>query len=173
MSKTTLDVLHTLLAAPQAGEHLLRETRDFWEADWDYDEMDALYGELVEEMEDLVADLTAVWGEPEFHGRWDDDDYPEWAFHDRIAFWQREGRYAYVAVRHEDKELPIELVLGVSDGALGGDRGAGEIPAGVQPPGADQRGVQPRPGAGRQVRQLGSAMPSLVVLLARRSGAVI
>jgi hypothetical protein len=115
MPKTMLDILQTLLAAPEEGQHLLRETRDFWE-DYDPDEMDALYYELVAEMNVIVESLTAVWGVPDFHGRWDDADYPAWAFHDVIAYWERQGRFAYVAVRHEDKELPIELMLGVSDG---------------------------------------------------------
>jgi hypothetical protein len=118
MPKTTLDVFAMLLEEPQYTEHILRETRDFWDDDWDYDEMEALFDELVAEMDALVAGLTTAWGPPAFHGRSDDAGYPEWAFHDVIAYWPRQGRYAYVAVVHEDKELPIDLRLGVSDGTL-------------------------------------------------------
>ena len=59
MSKTTLDVLETLLAADGWGEHCLRETRDFWDDDWDYEEMEALHDELAAEMAEECRHSTA------------------------------------------------------------------------------------------------------------------
>jgi hypothetical protein len=113
-----MDVLHTLLAAGENQEHVLEESRDFWDDDWDYEEMDEIFDGLVLKWEKLVSEITSAWGPPLQAGSADEVDFPWSVLGDRIAVWSRDDRFAYVAVRHEDKELPMLLLLGVSDGLL-------------------------------------------------------
>ena len=66
----------------------------------------------------LVGEVAAAWGRPLYAGRCDEAEYPWCVLGNRIAVWRRGGSFAYVAVRHEDKEFPVELVAGASDGTL-------------------------------------------------------
>jgi hypothetical protein len=63
----------------------------------------------------VVAAITTFWGPPVFHGYWGEDGYPDWVFHDVVAYWQREGRFAYVGC-NMGTVMPIVLYFGVSDG---------------------------------------------------------
>jgi hypothetical protein len=119
MSKLTIDILQTLLAGGDNQEHVLEESRDFWDDDWDYDEMEAIFDALVLKWEKLVSEIAAVWGSPMQAGSGDEVDFPWSVLGNRIAVWPHDDRFAYAAVRHEDKELPMLLLLGVSDGLLG------------------------------------------------------
>jgi hypothetical protein len=120
MSKTTLDILNHFLNEGGNREHILEESRDWWDNDWEAEEFDAVYEEMVEKMVQLAVEISDFWGPPTYETGDEPLEVPLESFGDEVAVWARGERYAYVAVRHEDKELPILLLVGVSDGGFPG-----------------------------------------------------
>jgi hypothetical protein len=108
MPKTTLDVLLTLLASPP-GTHELQIIPN--------DENEALPAAVAARMDRVVATISASWGPPIFHGYWFEDGYRGWVSHDRLAYWHRQGRFAFVGCNISLDDSPIGLFFGVSDGS--------------------------------------------------------
>jgi hypothetical protein len=72
-----------------------------------------LYAEFISDFERVQADLSASYGKPVRVGTKDDEDIPlNGVF--RFAIWHVEGRLLYAAAAHEDRGLPVLLMLGTA-----------------------------------------------------------
>lgn len=55
--------------------------------------------------------IVDVWGQPSFHGRRQEDDFPAWSQAEELAVWPRGAGVAYIAVER-DGESRSQLILG-------------------------------------------------------------
>ena len=70
-----------------------------------------LYARFSAEVERVQAELTKHYGQPARTGKKDDKLIPlNGVF--RFAIWKAEGKHLFVAAHHEDRGIPIVLVLG-------------------------------------------------------------
>jgi hypothetical protein len=70
-----------------------------------------LRGEFVAECERAIAALIVEFGIPFFNG-YDDNDLVPLGGVIRVAVWEHDQQFLYVAAAHEDRELPYVLMLG-------------------------------------------------------------
>lgn len=72
-----------------------------------------LYAEFISDFERVKADLSASYGSPVRVGTNMDENIPfNGVF--RFAIWRVEGRLLYAATAHEDRGLPVLLMLGTA-----------------------------------------------------------
>lgn len=91
------------------------ETREFW------DDMEAHDDELIERtyeiflkrMKAYQKQLTATFGEPAEEGEDEHDAIPRNGIL-RHVIWDIRGRSLFLAVAHEDRELPCDILFGVT-----------------------------------------------------------
>ena len=106
---------HLLREASEEGlEETVAVSRDFYKPA-DYSEMAAIETQVRAQQQDLVTQVSAVWGPPRFEGNWNHQDFPNWAAIEsiKLSYWERpSAKVAYIAVVKHDKELPYLLVLG-------------------------------------------------------------
>ncbi|WP_086822703.1 hypothetical protein [Allokutzneria sp. NRRL B-24872] len=90
------DHLRTIDAAlPDETAILLEASRDFFD-DSSEDVINAAMAEVEAAYRELAAELTARWGEPT-------------TWKGSVTAWRRESDWLALSIRHEDKELPVEL----------------------------------------------------------------
>jgi hypothetical protein len=116
-----LDVFERLLAGgPQPGWgsiQVVQESKDFF----DYRRQKLIEGTVAQytaQAREILVELEPVWGPPQFAGEVEERAETEWAYWRGfrwMACWVRGGSLAFVAVSHEDKELPVMLLLGVQE----------------------------------------------------------
>ena len=109
-----MDSLQRLLDFVRVGaecEETAEISGDFFEFQ-DYDEIEVVKGEFLKKYRVLVRAAAEHFGVPEFDGEFEVPDFPEWYEAERLAFWRVAGMLVYVALRHDDKELPFALVCG-------------------------------------------------------------
>lgn len=102
-----------------------RVSKDFF----DEDDIGPVEAELREVFDSTVHQISASWGEPLFHAREiavdDMDAAEEGPLHERLyasgalalAIWRRGDFLAYLEVEHQDRALPMMLILG-TEGAV-------------------------------------------------------
>ena len=112
----------TLVAAQllESGDHddsvVLLESEDFSDDESAYD-FDSELESTIVAFEDVVRKLVGVYGKPSFTGDHTDDEFPSWGRSGyRLAYWHVHERILYVHITHADKEVPLELTLGLVDG---------------------------------------------------------
>jgi hypothetical protein len=93
--------------------HYLRASRDFYASDWTYKEMQAIEKEFAREFRSAAAQVEAAWGPPDFMGPRVQSEFPEWYVAQELCYWKRGDRLALIWWEHQDKELPVLLVLAV------------------------------------------------------------
>ena len=113
--KPALPELEALLSRSPAesAQEELRVSRDFWDSDWEVEEMERLEEEFRFDYARSAEQVRAAWGTPVFSGTWEDDGFPEWAICLEMTVWRRGAFLAYVGFEHQDKELPIMVTVGV------------------------------------------------------------
>lgn len=57
--------------------------------------------------------LAPLWGEPDYLGTWEDDDFPDWYDALLMACWSRPEGTAYLAYQWSGPEVPMLLALGL------------------------------------------------------------
>ena len=72
-----------------------------------------LYAEFSADVENVQAELTSHYGAPMRAGTEDDEVIPLSGVF-RFAIWNLEEKHLFVAAHHEDRGLPVVLVLGTS-----------------------------------------------------------
>ncbi len=108
-----VEALETLLeAVPGADAAHLRIDDRFESGELEDSEVDAVFDDFVADHRQAVEDLTRAWGDPEFDGAVDADDFPEWSEALVLAVWRRGEALAYLALRHDDDHSPMFLEIG-------------------------------------------------------------
>jgi hypothetical protein len=106
---------HLLREATSEGiEEIIAASPDFYRSS-DYNEMATIEAQFCAQQQELVAQVSSLWGPPRFEGNWNYEDFPDWAAIESItlSYWdQPVAGVAYIAVVKHDKELPYLLVLG-------------------------------------------------------------
>ena len=109
-------------AATKLAQKLLKKTdgdmeelRLHWfeddESAHDDEGVAALYEEFGEELKRVQAELSELYGKPKRTGKDDDEDIPlNGVF--RFAVWNVKGRKLWVAAAHEERDVPIMLMVG-------------------------------------------------------------
>jgi hypothetical protein len=105
-----LPALEGLLAEAPGRLVALAESRDFWDEDWTYEEVEALEAAMAVQFLRVEEHLTGVWGPPSFAGKLGSRGFPVWCPGMRLAYWHRRERIAAVWWEHQDKEAPILLL---------------------------------------------------------------
>lgn len=113
-----MEVLERLLQeAPGVEPYDLRIT------DWFDDEQrytpqtQELWAGFLQQYQEVVREITSVWGTPQFEGTWSDSGFPSWHhWVVRLAYWQRGDAIAYVECDQQDSETPMILSVGVKAG---------------------------------------------------------
>jgi len=98
------------------NEVVLLETEDFYN-DEAMSEFDTRFEAMVQEFAKAEEKLGEIYGTPAFTGDENQPEFPQWANSGhRLAYWNVDGRILYLHITQTDKELPLELTLGVVDG---------------------------------------------------------
>jgi hypothetical protein len=115
MNENAVAILERLLTQePGPGNaHYLRVSRDFYDADWTYEEVQAIEDAFAQDFRAVTAEVKAAWGPPEFIGHRKDSDFPEFYTAEGLCYWRKGDRLAMIWWEHQDKEVPVLLTLAV------------------------------------------------------------
>lgn len=84
--------------------------------DEDSDGLEEAEDEYFEKYNDLVRQVKRSWGEPLFDNGYGTRGFPKWYEAQWLAYWEVGDCIGYVALRHDDQELPFLLVCGLREG---------------------------------------------------------
>ena len=93
--------------------HFVRASRDFWEPDWTYEQVEAIETEFAAEFRSIAAKIETMWGKPDFIGHRDNSEFPEFYTVEELCYWRKGNVLAMVWWEHQEKEVPVLLGLGV------------------------------------------------------------
>jgi hypothetical protein len=115
MTDNPVMLLERLLSQePSARKiHHLKSSRDFFEADWTYEEVRAIEAEFARDFQATAAEVEAAWGPPDFIGHRADSEFPEFYTAEELCYWRRGDVLAMIWWEHQDKEVPVALTLAV------------------------------------------------------------
>ena len=100
---------------------ILREAKDSSEIENIFTTQDDLYRAFSAEKEDsnsAVKEVCRLWGAPDFRGECTDPNFPSWSSANEIAFWPKNGGFAFVEIRdfhavvNEDKSIYCGIATG-------------------------------------------------------------
>lgn len=103
-----------LISMAEAGvafETVLESSKDFFDAQ-SYEEVDDVQDAFYAKYRALVSEITSALGVPEFNDGMANPRFPAWCEALFLASWRLNGCTPYVALRHDDKELPFILAIG-------------------------------------------------------------
>lgn len=116
MAKSAPQLASKLLKADKDGlEELRVHMFEDDESAHDDELIDELYTEFAAEFDTVAVTLSKVYGSPIKTGREDHKSIPLNGIF-RFAVWQVEKKALFAAAAHEDRELPIILMLGTTAG---------------------------------------------------------
>jgi hypothetical protein len=105
---------HLLTLEPgYRNAHFLKASRDFYEADWDYELVERIETEFAKDFRAVAAKIEAAWGKPDYLGHRDDSEFPEFYTVEELCYWRKGEVLALVWWEHQEKEVPVLLALGV------------------------------------------------------------
>src|SRR5262249_26196774 len=102
-----------LTQKPPRKAHYLKASRDFYDADWTYEEVQAIEAEFAKDFRAVAAQVEAAWGPPAFIGHRNDSEFPEFYTAEEFCYWRRGDLLAMIWWEHQDKEVPVLLTLAV------------------------------------------------------------
>ena len=116
MAKSAADLARELLDGDGDGlEDLRVEEFPDDEAAHDDERHEKLHEEFAAEFDRVQAELAGAFGAPSRTGTEDDEVIPlNGVF--RFAVWEVEGKPLFAAAAHEDRDVPIMLMLGTAAG---------------------------------------------------------
>jgi hypothetical protein len=87
----------------------LFESRDFWDGDYDYEDMEAIDEEYFGHFMVVERFVTDLLGPPSFRGDWETEGIEEAMLGpaDEVAYWDHPEARIQLEYSHEDKELPF------------------------------------------------------------------
>lgn len=91
MAADAIAILERLLTQEPVPEnvHYLKESRDFFDAEWTYQEMEAIEAELAREFRLVAAEVEKAWGPPDFIGCREESEFPEFYPAEELCYWRR------------------------------------------------------------------------------------
>ena len=114
MAKSATTLADEVLASGGMEELRIHEFEDDPSAH-DDERIGGLYQEFSAELDRVAAELTEKYGKPVRTGAEDDTCIPlNGVF--RFAVWDFDGAELYVAAAHEDRGVPILLMIGADSG---------------------------------------------------------
>ena len=119
MPKFAAELANELLEGDAGGLEELR-IHEFNEDEEAHDDeaIEKLYADFAAEFDRVEVALTRKYGKPSRTGKDDHDVIPlNGVF--RFAIWRVEDKQLFAAAAHEDRGVPILLMLGTADGDLG------------------------------------------------------
>jgi hypothetical protein len=116
MAKSATELARELLDSAEDGLEELRIHEFPDDVSADDDELhEALHAGFAAAFDRVRAELAEAFGAPSRTGTEDDEVIPlNGVF--RFAVWEVEGKLLYVAAAHEDRSVPILLMLGAAAG---------------------------------------------------------
>ena len=78
------------------------------------DEYEARIAEFTEKLERVAASVRAAAGDPLFAGEYDSEGFPGDQDALRLVLWRLENARLMVELKHEDREVPIRLLITVA-----------------------------------------------------------
>ncbi len=96
----------SLLDQPEQEQYLAVQHLDGPE------DQEQFHQEFTTAFEQTAQQLASSWGEPDFKGPWDDDDFPEWYDAIVMATWTRPEGTIYLAYQWSGPDVPMLLTLG-------------------------------------------------------------
>lgn len=110
-------ILEELLACEEIeAERTLVRSHSFFDSEEAAD-FDSMLLALVGTFDDTLSRLVISLGQPAFVGTPTDQGFPLWAQTGlRVAYWKLRDRVVYLHITHVDKEMPLELTIGVVTG---------------------------------------------------------
>jgi hypothetical protein len=115
MDDSPIAILERLLMREPGprNAHYLKASRDFYDCDWTYEELQAIEAEFARDFRAVAAQVEAAWGQPDFIGHRTEAPFPEFCTAEELCYWRKGDRLAMVWWEHQDKELPVLLTLAV------------------------------------------------------------
>jgi len=112
MPKSATELARELLERDEDGLEELRLHTFELDGDEHDEELDErLHAEFSDEFDSVQSELATAFGAPVRTGSEDDDAIPLSGLF-RFAIWQAEGKSLFLAAAHEDRGLPVLLMLG-------------------------------------------------------------
>lgn len=115
MSEDAVAILERLLN--QEGgfpvTHCLKSSRDFYDADWTFEEVNSIEAEFDREFQAVASQVEADWGVPDFIGRGTESEFRELCMAEELCYWRKGEKLAVIWWEHQDKELPFTLTCAV------------------------------------------------------------
>lgn len=106
-------IVKKLLASSDDDLCVIKESESFFD-DEAQERFDDDLVEIDTTFDDVLAKLIKTQGKPVFSGRDKDKKFPKWGQTGyRVAFWKVGKRILYLHLSHVDKEMPLELLIGV------------------------------------------------------------
>jgi hypothetical protein len=93
--------------------HYLTKSRDFFDCDWTYKDVEKIEREFGRELRRVAAEVETVWGTPAFLGRRERSRFANWWVAEELCYWKKGRVFAVIWWEHQDKELPVILAMGV------------------------------------------------------------
>jgi hypothetical protein len=122
MPKSPVQTLESVLTRPGGEmEYTYATSRDFYDADPVL--VTETEKEFYDQYDELVRQFTEVWGPPAFDDGRANRKFPKWDDGESLACWQKGAFAAYIALRHDDQELPFRLVYGLKKAKVPGPGG--------------------------------------------------
>jgi hypothetical protein len=115
MDSDPIAIFQRLLALDPGYQnaHFLKASRDFWDSDWTYEQVETIESEFSKELRSVAERIEAVWGKPDFIGHRDDSEFPDFYTVEELCYWRKGEVLAMVWWEHQEKEVPVLLGLGV------------------------------------------------------------
>lgn len=107
-----LEILSLLLEqVPDAQQYCYAQSSGFWDEQADDEQLEDLYAEYEGRYRSLVDDVTRAWGAPEVLAPESESELTSWTGASDISLWKRDLGFAVVWWEHQDREMPVRLML--------------------------------------------------------------
>lgn len=115
MGDSPISILERYLTQPVTPENTYWvRSRDFWGTFARDEDLRAARDKCAAHYRAIVAEISLIWGEPDFSGNWDTAGFPRWCPASELSYWRKGGRLACVWWEHQDNDVPCGLVLKVA-----------------------------------------------------------
>lgn len=85
----------------------LHISRDFWDDNYIFEEMENIWTEFTDHYNRLVERCSSMLGPPNFSGNWGMEGYPEGQSASDVTYWDHPKGRMQIELDHPDKELPM------------------------------------------------------------------